>query len=90
MALERVGYKSTKAQEGKRARRTRTLADSVHVLSAICLAFFFQLSVFSSLRDLLRKYHCLKSVSIQSNSGQYFSVFSRIRTDYGEIRSILS
>ena len=32
--------------------------------------------------------HCVKSVGIWSSSGPHFPAFSRIRTEYGKIRSI--
>ena len=32
--------------------------------------------------------HCIRSARVWSYSGPYFSTFSRIRTEYGEIRSM--
>ena len=50
-----------------------------------CVLVFFVNSNLTLLWQRLLSYHCMKSVQIRSN---FWSVFSRTRTEYREIRSI--
>ena len=76
------------------------MADSVHVQSAFCLAFHFQLAVFSSLRDipekasLRKKYPYLElrwsaffpHFSIFALNTQRYGVSLRIQSEWGKVR----